>query len=82
MKLSVLSVGIYGSLQLETDFNFVNWVSEGSYVREFLEVQQSHFSSASGASGSVYLGGEGLEFSSNMDNVKSVIKVNSHFVPM
>ena len=76
MKLAALSVGIYGSTQLETDFDFVKWVNEGSYVREYLEVQQSHFSSASGAGGSVYLGGEGLEFSSNMDNVKSVIQVH------
>ena len=82
MKLAALSVGIYGSTQLETDFNFVNWVNEGSYVREYLEVQQSHFSSASGVGGSVYIGGEGLEFSSNMDNVMSVIQVNSHFMPM
>ena len=82
MKLAALSVGIYGSTQLETDFNFVNWVNEGSYVREYLEVQQSHFSSASGVGGSVYIGGEGLEFSANMDNVKSVIQVNSHFMPM
>ena len=80
MKLAALSVGIYGSTQLETDFDFVKWVNEGSYVREYLEVQQSHFSSASGAGGSVYLGGEGLEFSSNMDKVKSVIQVNSHFM--
>ena len=82
MKLAALSVGIYGSTQLETDFNFVNWVNEGSYVREYLEVQQSHFSSASGVGGSVYIGGEGLEFSSNMDKVMSVIQVNSHFMPM
>ena len=75
-------MGIYGSTQLETDFNFVNWVNEGSYVREYLEVQQSHFSSASGVGGSVYIGGEGLEFSSNMDNVMSVIQVNSHFMPI
>ena len=82
MKLAALSVGIYGSTQLETDFNFVNWVNEGSYVREYLEVQQSHFSSASGVGGSVYIGGEGLEFSSNMDNVMSVIQVNSPFMPL
>ena len=46
-------------------------------MREYLEVVQSHYSRASGDSGTVYIGGEGLDFSANMDKVKNVIQVSS-----
>ena len=74
-------MGIYGSTQLETDFNYIDYVNEGTYVRDYLEVLQSHYSSASGASGTVYLGGEGLDFSANMGKIKSVIQVSSELMP-
>ena len=75
-QLAALSVGIYGATQLETDFNYIDYVNEGTYVRDYLEVMQSHYSSASGASGTVYIGGEGLDFSANMAKVKSIIQVS------
>ena len=62
--------------QLEANFSSDDWIKEGTYLREYVEVLKTHFTSASGASGKIYIGGSGLDFSANMGNVKTLIEVS------
>lgn len=75
-QLGALSGGIYGVTQLEANFSSDDWIKEGTYLREYVEVLKTHFTSASGASGKVYIGGNGLDFSDNMGNIKTLIQVS------
>ena len=63
--------------QLETEASTKDWIKEGTYLREYLEVQETHFTKAAGASGKVYIGGDGLDFSANMGHVKTLIEVSN-----
>jgi hypothetical protein len=72
-QLGMLGGTIYGALQLETDFKYIWYVKEGTYVREFLELRESHFPKASSTSGNVYIGSS--DFAANMGNVKDIIEV-------
>ena len=75
-QLGALSLGIYGSTQIEANFAVNDYIKEGTYVREWIDLQTTHFSSAKGDSGTIYIGGGGLDFSANMDKVKELILVS------
>ena len=62
--------------QLEANFSSDDWIKEGTYLREYVEVSKTHFTSASGASGKIYIGGNSLNFSAYMGNVKTLIQVS------
>ena len=64
--------------QLEANFSSLDWIKEGTYLREYLEVQETHFTKAAGAGGKVYIGGDGLDFSANMGHVKTLIQVSKY----
>jgi hypothetical protein len=73
-QLGMLGGTIYGALQLETYVQYIWFFKKGTYVREFLELRESHFSKASGTSGNVYI--KSTDFAANMGNVKDIIEVN------
>ena len=75
LQLGALSGGIYGVTQLEANFSSDDWIKEGTYLRDYVGVLKTHFTSASGASGKVYIGGNNLDFSANMGHVKTLIQV-------
>ena len=64
--------------QLDTEASTTDWIKEGTYLREYLEVQETHFTQAAGASGKIYIGGDGLDFSANMGHVKTLIEVSKY----
>ena len=41
--LGLLAVGCYGSLALETNFDYNEWIEEGTYLRNYLEDRAQHF---------------------------------------
>ena len=41
--VGLLAVGCYGSLALETNFDYNEWIEEGTYLRNYLEDRAQHF---------------------------------------
>ncbi len=69
----MLGLTIWGTIQLEPEFKYIWYVREGTYVREFMEARETHFPSASGTVGEVYIGN--VDYPANMAAIKDLIQV-------
>lgn len=70
VTFALLGLGIYGTLTLEVNFDYNEWIETGTYLRNYLEEKKIHFPNG-GQSSSLYF--TDLNYAKDMESIGKLI---------